>query len=598
MVDHTSGGLPDPLSEFASAVKEQSEDLCDTTGHITTLIKNLDIDEDWFEGYADPARSRYDLEAIVKMFLYQHARGFNNSELSRRLRGAAYVYVRFGLPHPPLQQTISYNWRRRFTRTERQAIETAAKQIREISAAHGLLRDYEPALDPEDVVTKEGIGEEQIREAVQTATELGFDEFSADRASNAKYPLEVYFERQGFLNLSELGTTTPRRIFARETQRSEVPHGSSHNRTMKLVGTPDPQTTLSDYESGRRPMDWQRIRDEILPAFHAGVEKQLDEIAGRDRQGIREPVIAAIDITTFNFWSSPFRDEKDVSWDEEPVVSKSGREVYPKEDFPEMVSGFKKSNKNKSERGYKFATLTVVAEDTPIILGIEPVRDSRWWEKADESVDVVRTSRAEVVERLVEQATQHVDIHKLFMDREFDIHEVRDTIDGWNDQNEKPKIQYVIGKQQRSEYDSVSVEEIREDPVYDLRIEHAEGWHEGRKHKLSIIYLPSGNDYSMFTVNGWVDIHRAKALTDQYRQRWTIENQYKSIKKHFLPQTATKDYRIRFLYFVIGVILHNVWRLANFVLRDMVNVNLGESPPLRAFEIVQLVGKFLFGPGG
>lgn len=97
-------------------------------------------------------------------------------------------------------------------------------------------------------------------------------------------------------------------------------------------------------------------------------------------------------------------------------------------------------------------------------------------------------------------------------------------------------------------------------------------------------------------MNGWVDADRANALTQQYRQRWTIENQYKSIKENFLPKTATKDYRIRFLYFVIGVILHNVWRLSNFLLRDEVEADLGESPPLGAAEIVELVGFCLFEP--
>lgn len=69
-------------------------------------------------------------------------------------------------------------------------------------------------------------------------------------------------------------------------------------------------------------------------------------------------------------------------------------------------------------------------------------------------------------------------------------------------------------------------------------------------------------------------------------------------KKNFLPPTASKDYRVRFLYFIIAVILYNVWRLANFVLRDEVTVHLGETPPLRAWEIVQLVSRFLFDPGG
>ena len=74
--------------------------------------------------------------------------------------------------------------------------------------------------------------------------------------------------------------------------------------------------------------------------------------------------------------------------------------------------------------------------------------------------------------------------------------------------------------------------------------------------------------------------------------------EYKSIRKHFLPASASKDYRVRFLYFTIGVLMHNVWRLTNFLLRDEVDVDLGEKPPLRAGEIVELVAFCLFDPGG
>ncbi|WP_174811833.1 hypothetical protein [Salinadaptatus halalkaliphilus] len=104
------------------------------------------------------------------------------------------------------------------------------------------------------------------------------------------------------------------------------------------------------------------------------------------------------------------------------------------------------------------------------------------------------------------------------------------------------------------------------------------------------------DDYVIFTTNAEVSPDRAQALTTQY-QRWEIENQYKTIKKHFLPTCASKDYRLRFLYFVVGVIMYNVWRLANFVLREEVDMELGEKPPLRAGEIVELVAFCLFDPG-
>lgn len=85
-------------------------------------------------------------------------------------------------------------------------------------------------------------------------------------------------------------------------------------------------------------------------------------------------------------------------------------------------------------------------------------------------------------------------------------------------------------------------------------------------------------------------------MLGQYSQRMEIENEYKTIKKHFLPTSASKDYRIRFLYFVIGTLLYNVWRMANFILRDAVDVDLGEHPPILAGELIELVVFCLFAP--
>jgi len=369
---------------------------------------------------------------------------------------------------------------------------------------------------------------------------------------------------------------------------------------MKKVADPGSQTRLEQYAGGRRPPDWRLIRDEVLPAFHAGVEKQLDEIAGREREGLREPVHAAFDITYWNFWPSPFRDEEDVEWTEKPTTitydDGSTRDVYPKEDYPEMVSGLKYSH----ERGYKFATLTVIAEDTPIVVAVEPVRDERKWEKADDDLDVETTGRGELVARLLEQAERHVDIHKVFADREFDTHAVRHIID-------RSGIQYVIGKKKQAKADNMGVRDTVRDPIVDTKVEHTTLTVDGRTHDLSIMYVPKdtakGNedfvegDYAIFTTNAEASPDRAQALTSQYRRRWQIENEYKTIKEHFLPMCASKDYRNRFLYFVIGVTMYNVWRLANFVLRDEVDVDLGEKPPLRAGEIVELVGFCLFDPG-
>jgi len=588
---------PDTTKELIESVTEQTEDLCHIHDHITRIISNLDIEEEQFSDYDEPGRGKFDLTSMVATFLYKEARGFSQPELARRLRGAAFVYVRFNLECPPTQGAISYNWRNRFTAQERAMLKEAADRIREICAEHDIIDSNEPAIHPDDILDEDDvIAESQIRKAVERATELGFEEFADPRAPNVKYGLRAYFERQGYLNLAKAGTTTKSRRFARLSNRNEVPHGSSHNRTMKKIADPDPQIDLWDFIKGPTP-EWKRIRDEILPAFHAGVENILDEIEDRDRTGLQEPVNAAFDITTWTYWSSPFRDEEDVGWEEDPVEitysDGSTREVYPKEDYPEMVSGVKESH----QRAYKFATLTIVAEDTPLVIAVEPVRDKRKWEP-----DSLETrTRGELVDRLVEQAEQHVDINKVFADREFDSYEVRHEVD-------QHDTFYVIGKRKQADADKVTIEKTVEHETADVTVEHGTLTYEGETHDISFMYIPKDTskdkeeyiegDYAIFTVNAHVSPDRAMGLAMQYRDRWMIENEYKTIKKNFLPASASPDYRNRLLYFVIGVVLYNVWRLSNFLLRDEIDGNLGEDPPILAGEIVELVGLCLFDPGG
>lgn len=246
--------------------------------------------------------------------------------------------------------------------------------------------------------------------------------------------------------------------------------------------------------------------------------------------------------------------------------------------------------KDEGGYAYKMATITIIAEDTPVVLGVEPVRDKRGWE--DEKEVALKTSRADVVQRLLDQASRHVDIHKVFLDRGFSNKETRDLID-------RRGMLYVLGKPAQATIDKEHIKEIKDDDYYDSRLALTTHEFDEREHDITYVYTPSEENedqYAIFTINEHVDHHRAEALLGQYGQRMEIENEYKTIKKHFLPTCASKDFRVRFLYFVIGTLLYNVWRMANFLLRDAVSVDLGDSPPILAGEIVELVGMCLFDP--
>ncbi|WP_458189509.1 transposase [Haladaptatus sp. NG-WS-4] len=249
-----------------------------------------------------------------------------------------------------------------------------------------------------------------------------------------------------------------------------------------------------------------------------------------------------------------------------------------------MVSG------DKEGRSYKFATLTIIGQNTPIVLGIEPVREASAWE--GDASQIESHSKADLVRRLLAQAEQHVEIHKLFTDREFDAMEVWDVIDCHD-------ITYLIPKQVYAA-EIEQIEKLEAHPLADVAVERAVTLSvDGRSHELSFMYVPSTEEdgtYAVFTTNRVVTPDQAMGLTAQYSWRWQIESEYKTIKHHFLPATASTDYRVRLLYFVLGVVMYNVWRLTKQEVREALVVDLGVKPPLRAGEVVELIGFCLAPP--
>jgi hypothetical protein len=236
------------------------------------VIADLDVPGATFsDRYPRPVKADFEFASVVLMFLYQHARGFDQSELHRRLTGTAYVYIRLGLSRPPTQQAISYIWRNRLSLADRRTIKATARAIREIAAEHGIVSSDEPRLRPDEMDAAE-ITDDHIMDAVEAARDRGLDKFGSNRAANATFEDLAFFERQGYLNIADRGTTTrskgSSKRFERISDRAKTPHGDTHLRTMKKTAAPPEQTTLDDYEDGRRPRDWQRIRDEVLDPFH------------------------------------------------------------------------------------------------------------------------------------------------------------------------------------------------------------------------------------------------------------------------------------------------------------------------------------------
>jgi len=118
------------------------------------------------------------------------------------------------------------------------------------------------------------------------------------------------------------------------------------------------------------------------------------------------------------------------------------------------------------------------------------------------------------------------------------------------------------------------------------------------KHNLGFLNVPSmtGEGATVFTTNLRVGLEEAESFCRRYSRRWQIENDYKSIKGDFLAKTSSKDYRVRLFYFVFAVLLYNIWRLTDFLLKAGVDGEMDYAPVLTAGECVEIVASALIPP--
>jgi len=78
---------------------------------------------------------------------------------------------------------------------------------------------------------------------------------------------------------------------------------------------------------------------------------------------------------------------------------------------------------NEGNRAYKFATLSIVGHNIPLVLAVDPVRESSEWDD-NPSNQVHRTVRS-----LVNQAKEYVPVETVLCDREFDSKQVYQTLE-------------------------------------------------------------------------------------------------------------------------------------------------------------------------
>jgi len=505
----------------------------DADQSIYTALRSVDVPFELLaDSYPDWHPGPHSFEGMVRLFLYRETA----CESYRALGRYPELADVFGLEKIPDESVLSRAWRNRFDEVTREFIRTAAHYVvkeihdRDLAVpearpkAEVVTRKRDPSAfsdEPNDTKSDDGFSDEQIQRTTRLAREHGFGGFDSGRADNASYDDTQFFELQTFMGMVGCGTPQGATRFQYRRGEEYGPHGDTHLRAVK-----------------------QFEPDDLIEGFDRASERLRSVIA--EEMSFRRPVTAAIDITTIPYYGEV---------QEMPMVS-----GVPEED----------------QRAFKFATLSIVGENIPLVLAIEPIRESSVWDD-NQSNQIHR-----VVRRLVRRAKDHVPIETVLCDREFDSMDVYQTLSNLN-------VNYLIPKRITStEQDAI---ETMEEDGRDVAVERASVDVEIGSHSMRFLYVPSTktDGTAIFATNLTVGPDEAETFCHRYSRRWQIENEYKSIKNDFLAKTSSKDYRVRLFYFVFAVLLHNIWRLTDFLLKAAVDGPMDYAPVLTAGEVVELV---------
>ncbi|MFY4814918.1 transposase [Haloarcula sp. AONF1] len=476
---------------------------------------------------------------MLRLFLYREITG----QSYRTLAQYPEIANVFGLERVPDESVLSRAWRNRFDDAVREFVTTAAHYVVKE------MQDYGPQLpevrpkaevitpernpsefpdDEDDGESSRDFTDEQIRRTTRLARDHGFGGFDSGRAQNASYEDTQFFELQTFMGMVGCGTAQGAARFQFRRRKEYGPHGDTHLRAVKQF---EPEA--------------------LIKGFDQASNRLLSAIASET--SFRRPVTAAIDITTIPYYG----DVEGMS----------------------MVSGMQ----GEEERAFKFATLSIVGENIPLVLAVEPIRESSPWDRNPPN-QVHR-----VVRRLVQRAREHVPVETVLCDREFNSKRVYQTLSNLG-------VNYLIPKRVTSTEREVI--ETMDADGQEVAVESASVHVESGSHSMQFLYVPStsGEGTTVFATNLRVGPEEAESFCRRYSRRWQIENEYKSIKNDFLAKTSSKDYRVRLFYFVFAVLLYNIWRLTDFLLKAGVDGEMDYAPVLTAGECVELIASALIPP--
>jgi len=575
--------VPDDAPALAGAIVVHARKLCESADHLRRVLSELSIPTEPLTDHRQTASVNFDTEPMARVYIYQTIYDLAQSEVADRLQNRPSLLKGFGLDQPPSQQNISYAWRQ-FSHRTKTTLEAAARGIAIEARDHDVISEalipmeldegYDALEDDEQ--TDSTVSRAHVREhgskVVELARRHGFGEFDSHRAENRVYEDEQILDLFSDACLTQ-GSAHSEGEAGWFLDENDVCDDSTFLRVIKQFATPENEevpASVQELEIEDIVAFTELYREELMSAFETATENILETIRHEDPFDDRH-VVAAVDFTHVPYHVWPWIDKD---------------EQIPKAAYPPMVSGYKDDGEIK--HGYTFATITIVGNDVPIILGIEPVKERSEWEPETAPAD----SKGEVVDVLLETAQQYVDLDEVLLDRGFYSNEVYEGI------HERGLVYTTPVPKYEDDYEAIKNIQSREG--VDAAVKHGVPFAvDGeRHHRAEFLYVPATDEdadgnYAVFVTNrDHVAPEEIEHVTNSYSRRWDIENQYKSVKS-FLPKTSSTDYRVRLFSFVFASLLYNLWRLTDYLVKVGIDRPIRSPPVVTARTFVRAVGRSL-----
>lgn len=228
-------------------------------------------------------------------------------------------------------------------------------------------------------------------------------------------------------------------------------------------------------------------------------------------------------------------------------------------------------SKKEPHWAYRFATIDIIERGNAITLFMLPYKELDIDEK--------------IVRHLLTEAKKRINIRCLYGDQEFSSAELIDVYDELGiGYILRAKGDYIYKKEKETDkpifFEYKRKRYVNKNPVFTTTT-----W-------VICVFLDKNDEIkkeSYFT-NRKVTHANKNKFHEWYDRRWNIEIDYRS-NNVFMPKTSAKKYIVRFFYFVLCLILRNVWVFINLKIKTQLRIKVRCKPLLTADDFIFLIFK-------